>query len=92
MKIRVTQKHIDKSAEIHRNYSHVLSEHCPIALAIKQKSHRHVCVGNKFVLIKTGKLQKYFDLPKNAQKFVETFNNWILHNMNKPKPITFELK
>jgi hypothetical protein len=94
MKIKVTQKHIDKAREIYQKQDgRLISGHCPIALAVKEHIHRWVSVSPDKVkyLSSSGNLQS-FSLPENARKFVDQFDDHLMHNYKAcPKPFTFSI-
>ena len=84
MKIEVTQKDIDKGLKLTCYY-------CPIALAFKRKVKSEircsVAVKTKKVHYFYGKSWVSYDLPKEATKFIQRFDN------DEPvKPFTFEIK
>lgn len=94
MKIKVTQKHIDKAREIYQKQdARMISTHCPIALAVKERIHRWVSVSliRLQYLSSSGNLQS-FSLPENARKFVDQFDTHLAHNYKAcPKPFTFSI-
>ena len=94
MKIKVTQKHIDKAREIHQKRDdRSISTRCPIALAVKEHIHRRVTVSPTRLqyLSSSGNLQS-FSLPENARKFVDLFDTHLAHNYRAcPKPFTFSI-
>lgn len=84
MKITVTQKDIDKGLKSTCYY-------CPIALAFKRKIKSEipcgVAVNAKNVHHFHGKSWERYNLPKEAKKFIQKFDN------DQPvKPFTFEIK
>lgn len=86
MKIKVTRKLINKSIKkLGGKYCN--DEYCPIALAIKEKTHKKVSVENSYAYIGKRWENKEYKLPNQAKKFIRDFDK-----DKKVKPFSFELK
>lgn len=68
MEVYIQQRHINKG----KKHSH---SHCPIALAVKEKTHRKVFVAGYAIRIKRGLQYTYYALPQKAIDFVKTFDS-----------------
>jgi hypothetical protein len=92
MKISVTQNHIDCATKLFTNPKTIVYKTCPIALAVKDQTHRAVVVGFGSMEYKTsgGNRKKVF-LPEKAKKFVKTFDNFFNGSGKLPRPFTFEI-
>jgi hypothetical protein len=92
MKISVTQKHIDRASKLFTNPTKFVCKTCPIALAVKDQTHRAVDVGYSSLKYKTSSGNpKIVNLPEKAKKFVETFDNYVNGSRKLPRPFTFEI-
>ena len=84
MKIKVTQKDIDKGLKSTCYY-------CPVALAFKRKIKSEipcgVAVNAKNIHHFHGKSWDRYNLPKEAKKFIQRFDN-----DQSVKPFSFEIK
>ena len=88
MKITVTQRDIDLARKrLADKGNEDICLNCPVALAIKGKTHKNVSAGEKTVrLYKTGGASKVYRLPAVATKFIQSFDNG-----KAVKPISFEI-
>lgn len=92
MKIEVTQKDIIRAINLRELGRGDVGERCPVALAIKRKTHHRVRVGlstARVIRSKDGGEEKYtfYLLSKSAQKLIHDFDSH-----GKPKPTTFKMK
>ena len=80
MKIEVKQEHIDKGIQCS-------AESCPIARAVKAKTHRSVYVSdNDMHYTRSSGNTVMVDLPTVAQKFIAAFDKG-----QKVRPFAFEV-
>ena len=69
MIVEVEQRHID-------NGSPYIASKCPIALALKEQGYETVSVGAYRVMLRdaTDVLNRWYDLPEEAKKFIMDFD------------------
>lgn len=84
MKIEVTQKDIDRATKLRS--THPKRTHCPIALAVKRKTHKKIYVHFTYFTLLNGKRTQFYSLPYEATKFIEKFDDRL-----PVKPFTFEV-
>lgn len=78
MKLKITQKHIKNGKRANFNY-------CPIALALKEKTHKRVGVGTSIVFIN----DKEYKLCNTGKNFINAFDKAMTSSeLNKIKSIT----
>jgi hypothetical protein len=91
MKIKVTQKDIDKG--IRSSYYY-----CPIAhafkRAVKNNNELDCCVASSYIVYRPDDKRNRYKLPKKARKFIEHFDNYrpvepFSFEIKKGKPLTF---
>jgi len=80
MKITVTQKDINKG--IPR-----IGDKCPIALAIKRKTHKYVQVGCTYAWVKLKNRMVTYVLPDTVVQFIKDFDE-----NRKVRPFSVKLK
>lgn len=87
MKIEITQRDIDL-AKKRFDKKLDLCYNCPIALAVKRKTHKFVDVSDTYMEIHKNEYDVYFyRLPVEATNFIRKFDN-----KEPVKPFTFEVK
>jgi len=87
MKISITQKDINRAKKLLQSgKSFTYANNCPIALAVKRKTHKRVSVfPAKIQVWRDWEEATYYFLPEKAQKFITAFD------CRYPvKPFTFE--
>lgn len=82
MKITVKRKHIDRARRLLSGDNIYVNKFCPIALAIKEKTHRNVNVAESHVEVGN----KQYDLPLKAMGFIASFDCEA-----RVKPFSFEM-
>ena len=93
MQIKVTQKHIKRAQKIYSNSNSLISQNCPIALAVKDKIHRFVSVDCTHITYATssGDIKK-LKMPLKARDFVDQFDRFLMDNDSQyPKPLSFSI-
>jgi len=87
MKVRLKRKHITKGMSAR-------ADACPIALAIREKTHRHVTVsdGDAITLYRNGLYSQYIAKPtKKVTRFIRQFDITHVTCRKRFKPFTFTL-
>jgi hypothetical protein len=88
MHIKVNKKHIRRGLRGN-------PQQCPVALAIKEKTHKSVCVSGYGAKVRYGRTWVWYQLPVKAVAFIRHFDadkSFIsCKDTNKIKPFTFEL-
>ena len=94
MKVMVTQNHINRAIKLYQRGDKILSLHCPISLAIKDKIHRQVKVGyDKVKYLNSSGIEIGKELPEAAKTFICNFDRYVMYGYDEeqPEPITFNI-
>jgi len=90
IEIQVTRKHIKDAIKIAQKYDCVSSNSCPIALAIKEKTHKKVYVISPEDINIDGKVYEVLGnrYVSAIDNFISNFDNGLF---NKARPIKFKI-
>jgi len=91
MKLKIEQRHIEKARYLIKGHDGSVSyreTHCPVALALKEKTHKKVCVHRTSVIYNGYKSE----VNNVAQTFIDIFDNEGLFRQKRlAVPCTLEL-
>lgn len=89
IKVKVLKRHIERAKKIRHKNGIVLSSCCPIALAIKEKTHKRVDVDSGARIFIDDKRYSYGNL--HVKDFVESFDGEKYNELKTPFYLTLEV-